>query len=287
MGVRIVTDSTAYLPSEVRAAHPDVIVVPLHAIIDGEEIVEGAPGSVAAVADALRAGRGVSTSRPSPQSFFNAYETAVREGATGIVSVHLSGALSATFDGARTAAEAVEIPIAVVDSRLIGMAMGYAVCAADDLARGGASLDEIVADCEARLGRSRVFFYVDSLEYLRRGGRIGAAAALLGTALSVKPILTFADGAVVVRDKVRTAGRALDRLAALALAEVASAGGDADVAIHHLDSPERVAALTDHLTPQLGAAPLVADLGAVVGAHTGPGVIAIAVTPRGALKASP
>src|SRR5664280_494679 len=130
MSVRIVTDSTAYLPRSRLDRHPDVVVVPLDVIIDGTSLVEGSPGSSERVATALRAGQTVSTSRPPPQAFLDAYAQASAQGAMAIVSVHLSAALSATCDGARTAAQQSAVPVSVIDSRIVGMGVGYALCAA-------------------------------------------------------------------------------------------------------------------------------------------------------------
>lgn len=286
MSVRIITDSTAYLPPEVLARHRDVVIVPLDVIIDGRSIVEGSAGSAELVAEALQAGRRVTTSRPSPQAFSDAYTQAAADGATELVSVHLSGALSATVDGARTAAAQADLPVRVVDSGLIGMGMGYAVCAADRAAQDGASVDEVVAVVADRVRRTSTYFYVDTLEYLRRGGRLGAASAVLGTALSVKPILTIESGGVVIRDRVRTAGRAIERLGALSLEAVAGLGGHADLAVHHVAAGNRVDAVTDWLSQRLPdtASLLVTDLGAVVGAHVGPGAVAVTISPsRGSL----
>ncbi len=286
MSVRIVTDSTAYLPADVLARHRDVVVVPLEVVIDGRSIVEGSPGSADLVAEALEAGRRVTTSRPSPQAFVDAYTQAVDEGATHLVSVHLSGALSATVDGARTAAAQMDVPVRVVDSGLIGMGMGYAVCAADRATREGATVEEVVAVVADRVRRTATYFYVDTLDYLRRGGRLGAASAMLGTALSVKPILTIESGGVVVRDRVRTAGRAIERLGALSLEAVAGLGGHADLAVHHVGGGSRVEAVTDWLGRRLPetASLLVTVLGAVVGAHVGPGAVAVTISPsRGSL----
>jgi DegV family protein with EDD domain len=130
----------------------------------------------------------------------------------------------------------------------------------------------------AAVARTTTLFYVDTLEFLRRGGRIGAASALLGTALSVKPILHMAGGEIVVRDKVRTASRALARLVDLAV----DAAGDCavDVAVHHLAAPERAADLADRLAQRLGGRlrdQYLTEIGAVVGAHVGPGMTSIVV----------
>jgi DegV family protein with EDD domain len=245
--------------------------------------VEGRDVTTADVAQALRARRvDVSTSRPTPQEFARAYRDAVEAGATGIVSIHLSRQLSGTYESATVAArDFPEGLVSVLDSRSTAMGLGFAVLAAAEAASVGAGLDAVRAAAEATVDRTRTLFCVDTLEHLRRGGRIGAAAALIGTALAVKPILEMADGAVVVKEKVRTASRALARLEALAVE--AAGDGPVDVAVHHLDAPDRAEALRADLARILDGRGrvVVSELGAAVGAHVGPGVVGVVVVPRG------
>jgi DegV family protein with EDD domain len=149
------------------------------------------------------------------------------------------------------------------------------VCAAR-AAAAGADLDEVRAAVESAMSRTATLFYVDTLDFLRRGGRIGAASALLGTALAVKPILQMVDGEVVVRDKVRTASRALARLADL-VAEFA-AMSTVDLAVQHLAAPDRALSLLDSLRGRLSIREsYLSEVGAVLGAHAGPGLVCAAV----------
>src|SRR5436305_767891 len=218
--VAVVTDSTAGLPPELVAAHR-LTVVPLSVTIAGVTGREGLDVAPADVAKALVARPvSVTTSRPSPGEFAAVYDRLLAEGAAAIVSVHLSSKLSGTCEAARVAAAGHPVRVAVVDSQSSGLGLGFCALAA----AGAGALAAAVAAARAAVARTSTFFYVDTLEYLRRGGRIGAASALLGTALSVKPILRMVDGEIVVRDKVRTASRALTRLADLA---VEAAGGAA------------------------------------------------------------
>jgi DegV family protein with EDD domain len=276
--VAVVTDSTAYLRPNVLAAH-HIGVVPVQVVIGGTSHDEGVSVSTQVVADALRDWRPVTTSRPSPEAFLQAYQAAADAGASAVVSVHLSADMSGTVTSAELAAREATLPVRVVDSRTLGMAMGFAVLTGAELAEAGASQDAVAAAVSARCAASSVFFYVDTLEYLRRGGRIGAAAALLGSALSVKPLLEMADGRIGLLEKVRTSARAVARLEEIA---VERAGGlQVDVAVHHLASAEKAAALADRLhnrIPHLRSL-LVAEVGAVVGAHVGPGMLAVAVVP--------
>ncbi|WP_213454059.1 DegV family protein [Rhizomonospora bruguierae] len=276
MPVAVVTDSTADLPPEL-CRERGVTVVPLTVVIDGAAGHEGRDVTPEHVAGALATRRAtVSTSRPAPEEFRSEYRRLIADGATGILSVHLSANLSGTYDSAAHAAAELPVPSAVVDSRSTGMGLGFPVLAAAEAAAAGADLPRVEAAAVAAAERTTTLFYVDTLDFLRRGGRIGAASALLGTALSVKPILRMGNGAIVVRDRVRTATRALARLVDLA---VESAGdGPVDVAVHHLDAPERAAALVAALTERLGARlreRFVLQIGAAVAAHTGPGLLSI------------
>jgi DegV family protein with EDD domain len=281
VSVAIVTDSTAYLPQSVVDAH-GIHVVPLHVVIAGTEFSEGVDVSTEEVAAALRAFKPVSTSRPSPQAFLDVYEKAAADGADAIVSVHISADMSSTVESAHLAAGHAPVPVHVVDSRSLGMAMGYAVVSAAELAASGASAEDVAAQASSRARASTVVFYVDTLEHLRRGGRIGAASALLGSALAIKPILGLSDGCIEPLEMVRTSTRALARLEELAAEACAAAPDGVDVAVHHLDSAARAQTLADRLGERLAgsAAVSVVELGAVVGAHVGPGTIAVAVSPR-------
>jgi DegV family protein with EDD domain len=284
VSVAIVTDSTAYLPGAVLDAH-SIRVVPLHVIVGGTEFSEGVDITTAEVAAALRAFKPVSTSRPSPQSFLDAYEKAAAGGADGIVSVHISADMSSTIESAHLAAQQSPVPVNVVDSRSLGMAMGYAVISAAELAESGASLEDVAAQAHSRAEASTVVFYVDTLEHLRRGGRIGSASAFLGSALAIKPILGLVDGHIRPLEKVRTSSRALARLEELTISAAESAGSPVDIAVHHLDSRSRAEDLAGRLrergTGEVWEGGLeVVELGAVVGAHVGPGTIAVAVSPR-------
>ena len=283
MAPAIVTDSTAYLPSAV-VAREGIRVVPLHVVIGGAEHTEGLDVSPGEVAAALREFTPVSTSRPSPQVFLETYEEAAAAGADSLVSVHISSAVSGTYEAAQLAARQSPVPVEVVDSRVLGMGLGYAVLSAVQAVGAGASAREAAEVARRRAAAATTVFYVDTLEYLRRGGRIGAASALLGSALAIKPLLTLDDGHIEPLEKVRTTSRALGRMEERAVTAATETGGDAgvDVAVQHLDSRVRAQALADRLRERLPEAHEVAlvELGAVVGAHVGPGTIGIVVSPR-------
>jgi DegV family protein with EDD domain len=281
MPVAVVTDSTAYLPAELGGRY-ELVVVPLTVVINGDSGLEGSEIAPADVARALGQRRvSVSTSRPAPAQFAAAYRGLLDAGADGIVSVHLSARLSGTFEAAQIAAADFGTRVEVVDSQTTGMGLGFAALAASTAAGQGAPLDRVRQTAVDHSAQVSTLFYVDTLEFLRRGGRIGAASALLGTALSVKPILHVQDGSIVVRDKVRTAGRALARLVDLAVD--ASGTGDVDIAVHHLGAPDRAGALADAVSMRLGDRLrdcYITEIGAVVAAHVGPGVAGVVVHRR-------
>jgi len=278
----VVTDSTASLPPKV-VAERGIVVVPLQVVIGADVLDEGSEGATPeVVAEALQEFRPVSTSRPSPSVMLEVYEQAAAEGATAVVSIHLSGDMSGTFESAQLAAREASIPVTAVDTRQVGIATGYAVLAAADVLDEGGSAQEAAEAARSRAAASSSLFYVDTLEYLRRGGRIGAAAALFGGALAVKPLLTIADGVVATHEKVRTSARALSRLEELAV--LAAEDRQVDVCVAHLASPDRAGQLTERLAERLadnlsGREVWCGELGAVLGAHVGPGMLAVCVAP--------
>jgi len=275
--VAVVTDSTASLPATLVEQH-GVLVVPLQVVIGTRSLDEGetTPGTVAA---ALRDRQSVSTSRPSPHVLLDAYQRAAKDGAEAVVSVHLSAEVSGTFESAQLAAQDAPLPVETVDSRQVGMGTGFAVLAAIATREGGADAPAVAAAARERGGRTTTLFYVHTMEYLRRGGRLGTAAALLGSALAVKPLLQVESGRIVPLEKVRTSTRALSRLEDLAVDCAAQA--NVDVAVHHLANLERAETLAEHLReriPALGGL-YVSEVSAVVGAHVGPGMLAVVVSP--------
>jgi DegV family protein with EDD domain len=286
--VAVVTDSTAYLPDELVSEF-GIDVVPLYVVLAGRSGREGREIGPADVARALAArGQSVSTSRPTTGDFVAAYRRALDAGADRIVSIHLSADLSGTWDAARMAASQVgEHIVTVVDSRATAMGMGFAVLAAARAAAAGADAAAVTATARETAAATRTFFVVDTLEHLRRGGRIGAAAAVLGSALAVKPVLHVLDGRVVPLEKVRTSARALHRLVQRAVEEAGD--GPVSVAVHHLAAAERAERLAAEIKERLPALQelYVSELGAAIGAHVGPGAVGIVVAPSRKQSAEP
>lgn len=277
--VAIVTDSTAYLPQQTMERH-GITAVPLTVVIGDRAFEEGTEISARSLALALQKRRSVTTSRPSPEVFAAAYRAAAEAGATGIVSLHLSSEFSGTYDAAVLAARDAPVPVRVVDTGMVAMAMGFCALSAVEAADAGGTVDEAVAAAEKRAAGTSAYFYVDTLDYLRRGGRIGAAQALLGSALAVKPLLELDGGRIEMLEKVRTASKAIARLEEI-VAERAQARS-VDIAVHHLAAPERAERLAGRLRERLpGLAELhVSEVGAVIGAHTGPGLLGVVVSPH-------
>jgi DegV family protein with EDD domain len=280
--IALVTDSTACLSAE-TAFDYGVTAVPLEVIVRGAPHSEADPATGALLVTALRAHETATTSRPSPEDFAAAYRAAAVRGAEGVVSLHISAELSATLESAELAARDAPIPVRVLDSRTIGMALGFAVLAAAEAGRDGEHDLDAVADVAAkRSATASAFFYVDTLEYLRRGGRIGSARALLGSALAMKPLLHVADGRVEPLEKVRTSAKAIARLEEIAAERAGGDGSSVEIAVQHLDAAERADALAARLRDRLPGLTgvTVCEVGAVIGAHVGPGVLGVVVSPR-------
>jgi DegV family protein with EDD domain len=281
--VAVVTDSTATVPAAL-AEERGIVVVPMQVVVGAKAYRDGVDpeASPENVAAALKEYLPVSTSRPSPAALLEVYEQAAAAGAEEIVSVHVSAEVSATYESALLAAKDAPVQVHAVDSRQIGAGTGYAALAAAEVAAAGGDGHEAAAAARRRAEETTTLFYVDTLEFLRRGGRVGAAAALIGSALAVKPILQIADGRIAPLEKVRTAGRALARLEELAVA----AAGDREVAVtvSHLAARSTAQSLADSLAERLadrlgGREVRVCEVPAVVGAHVGPGLVGVTIAP--------
>jgi DegV family protein with EDD domain len=281
--VAVVTDSTATLPGSVAQEH-GIVVVPLQVVVGAKAYEDGVDpeASPENIAAALKEYLPISTSRPSPAALLEVYEHAAKEGAEEIISVHVSGEVSATFESALLAAKESPVRVHAVDSRQIGAGTGYAALAAAEVVAGGGDGHDAAEAARRRAEDTVTLFYVDTLEYLRRGGRVGAAAALIGSALAVKPILQIVDGRIAPLEKVRTAGRALARLEELAVSSAGDRG--VEVTVSHLAglsaAETLAAALGDRLADNLGGTDVrVCEVPAVVGAHVGPGLVGVTIAP--------
>jgi DegV family protein with EDD domain len=281
--VAVVTDSAAALPADwvtEFSADGRLAVVPMPVMAGAEIYGEGEDDIAETIAVALASGKPVKTSRPSPGQFEHAYRAAIERGFRSVVSIHISGALSGTVDAARLAAERVGIPVEIVDSRTVGMAQGMGVQGAVVAAADGRTAAEVKAFAQDRLDRTKVYFYVPSLEQLRRGGRIGAAASLWGTMFSIKPILAVEDGRIIPLEKVRSAAKAIARLEEIVAGDAsARPAGQARLAVHHFGNQAEAQELARRLAVALPACPpaQITALPAVLAAHAGLGVLAVIV----------
>jgi DegV family protein with EDD domain len=281
--VAVVTDSTATLPVAL-ADDLGIVVVPMQVVVGAKAYRDGVDpeASPENIAAALKEYLPVSTSRPSPAALLEVYEQAAAGGADEVVSVHVSAEVSATYESALLAAKESPVPVHAVDSRQIGAGTGYAALAAAAAAAAGGDGREAAEAARRRAEDTVTLFYVDTLEYLRRGGRVGAAAALIGSALAVKPILQIVDGRIAPLEKVRTAGRALARLEELAVA--AATDRPVAVTVSHLAGLANAQALAGSLTVRIadglgGREVRVCEVPAVVGAHVGPGLVGVTIAP--------
>lgn len=279
--IAVVTDSAASLrPSDLEAWGEGLRVVPMPVMIDEQIFTEGYDDVATALAHGLATGARVSTSRPAPGVFARLYRELAQAGFEGIVSIHLSGGLSGTADAARVASAEVACDVRVVDTATVGMAEGFAVLDAAAAAAEGSDADA-VEEAARRGGAGTINFVVPSLEQLRRGGRITLAASVLGTLLSVKPILTVTDGKIEIREKARSTSRAIDRVVELSrqsAREAESARGDKPlIAVHSYGSGEQGRELAHELAAYAQGDVVLVDLPAVLAAHTGAGVVAVVV----------
>ncbi|MFD1146073.1 DegV family protein [Saccharothrix hoggarensis] len=276
--VAIVTDSTACLPPQLTEKL-GVTVAQIQIRI-GDWVDDEARVPVPKLVDALRDGHvDVATAPPDPGAFFWAYADAAASGVDAIVSLHVSTGLSRTVEAARQAAAQSQVPVHVVDTQTCGMSLGYAVVAAATVAAAGGDVNRVVSAARHSVSRSSELIYVDTLEYLQRGGRIGRATALLGSALSMKPLLTVADGQITPLDKVLGAERAVRKLVDIA---VKRAGREAvDIAVEHFDAAERARSVLDQLRAKLPNVRrfLVTEVSSAIGAHVGPGALGVTVSP--------
>jgi DegV family protein with EDD domain len=274
--VAVVTDSTACLPAGL-AGRSGILVVPLRVVADGMSADDGPSALSGELGAEVGRGARLSTASPAPERFAAAYAAAAAAGAAAVVSVHVSASLSGTVGSARLAAGDAPVPVRVVDSRSLGMGLGFAALSAAQAAQAGGRLDDVAAAASARSAGLRSFFVLDTLDRLSAGGRLDPSG--LGGVLTVRPLLHLAGGRVEVLEKLRTPSAAARRMEEAA-AEYA-AGRAVDVAILYLGRPERGRALAGRLEQLIPAARhrFLTEAGAVIRAHTGPGMLGVVVAP--------
>jgi DegV family protein with EDD domain len=275
-GVRVVTDSACDLP-EALAVEMGIEIVPLTVRFGDDEYVDRRDLSPAEFwAKANNSALLPETAAPSPGAFEDAYRRLAADGADGIVVVTISRELSATGQAAELAAKAVaaDIAVQVVDSRFVSMGQGLIALGAARLAQAGKGMDDVAGAATDLIPRTRVYAAIDTLENLKKGGRIGGAQALLGSMLSIKPIIEVKDGKVEPESRQRTRSKALAYLAG----KVREQPRLEQLAVLNGNAPD----IDEFVDMLAGVAPdgelIVGDVGAVIGAHSGPRVIGVAFT---------
>ncbi len=284
MSIRIVTDSTADLPAEVASRH-QIEVVPLGVLFGDEELRDGVDISAEAFLTRLQSESQLpTTSQPSAGAFRAVYERLAAGGATEILSIHVSSKLSGTLESARQGASGLDVRVVHVDSGFASLALGLGVIAAAQAVERGATLDEARRLTEDQFGRTHCFLVLDTLEYLRRGGRIGRARELVGTLLKVKPILSLENGEVVEVARARTRAKAIEEALRRA-SELRPIEQTMTVDTTTPDDFEYVASRLRSIAPD---APTVTGMiGPTVGVHVGPGTVGFAVVSAAAQDPSP
>ncbi len=279
MTTRIVTDSTADLPAELIERY-GIAVVPLSILFGDEELLDGVDITSEQFFKRLaRESTLPTTSQPSPAAFQSVYERLRDEGATEILSIHVSSKLSGTLQSARQGCEGVSgIRFRHVDSGTVSLALGMGVLASARAIEDGGSMEAARAAAEDMFGRTHLFFLVETLEYLRRGGRLSRGGEIVGTLLKVKPILSVENGELVAIARVRTRAKAIEDL----LQRVTALRPITHCAAIHATTPDDLKYLVDRID---GIAPdaqvLTARITSVLGVHSGPGVLGVAVVAQG------
>lgn len=278
MAIKIVTDSTSYIPEEFINKY-DISVVSLNVIMNGESIREVDLDNETFYSKMEESTEIPSSSQPSPDEIYNTFENIIKEG-NSIVGIFISSDMSGTVSSANLIKNMLleKYPTAhieIVDSRSNCMQMGYVAIEAAKAAAAGKSMEEVIDVCTSVINNSRFLFTPDTLDYLKKGGRIGGASALLGTLFQIKPILTVCDGKTTVFTKVRTKKKAVDTLVTTLINDLQGKelGG---VIVHHINCQDEGLSLAAKIKKQLGVDVQIDTIGPIIGLHVGPGSIGVA-----------
>ncbi|MDY7039330.1 MAG: DegV family protein [Chloroflexota bacterium] len=278
--IKIATDSTAYLPEEVIQRY-GINVIPLNVLFGEQLYKEGRDMSYEEFYQMLAQAEELpTTSQPAVGECVDFYSELVRDGSE-LISIHIGSGISGTVDSALSACrELPQARISVVDSLSTSMGLELMVVSAAEAVAAGKSHEEVVAMLERMVRDTRLFFVVDTLEYLQKGGRIGGAAALVGTLLNVKPILHLKDGLIEPLSKVRTKRKAVGHLLDLMTEDLGS-GEPVRVVVGHAVTPKEGQALLEEARSRLNCtASSLSQIGPVIGTHVGPGSLGLAVCPE-------
>ena len=275
--VRIVTDSTAYMPANTLEKYPFIDIVPLTVNFSDIDIVDWTKNNEIFVENLKKSKNTPTTSKPSPQQFIDVFKPAVEEGQE-VVCINISANLSGTMESALAAAREVDKEkIHVIDSKLTAGPLEFLVEEAAELAAQGKTAEEIVDRVKSSINRTQIIFSPATLEYLKKGGRIGGAQAFIGTIMNIKPILHINDdGRVDALDKVRTAKKAYKRM-------IDEVPADAEkVEVCHLMAREEAEKFREQIKEKVSVSDIeIVELGPVISVHAGPGVIGVIFRSKG------
>lgn len=278
MSIKIITDSTSYIPKEYIEKY-NINVISLNVTIGNNSRRELDIDNIFFYNEMNASNDIPKSSQPAPEEMLSTFENLVKEGHS-ILGIFLSSSMSGTYSNANMIKNMVlenypNANIHIIDSKTNCMQMGFAVIEAARTASNGKSIDEVINSCNRVLNNSRFLFSPDTLEYLKKGGRIGKASALLGTILQIKPILTVSNGETSIFTKVRTRKKAIDTMVETALKEIRE-NGLGDIIVHHINCEEEGLKLAKRLESKLNTNIKIQSIGPVIGLHVGPGSIGIA-----------
>ena len=278
MAIKIVTDSTSYIADEYIKKY-DINIVSLNVIINGVSSREVDIENEVFYEDIRNSKEIPKSSQPIPNEMLNTFKEIVKDG-DSIVGIFLSSKMSGTYSNANMIKDMIledypDAEIHILDSKTNCMQMGFAVIEAARTASEGKSINEVINAANHVINNSRFLFTPETLEYLKKGGRIGGAAALFGNVLQIKPILTVVNGETSVFKKVRTRKKAIEEIVKTVLEEIESKGLG-DIVVHHINCQEDGLKLAKALENKLGKKVEIQSIGPVIGVHVGPGSIGIA-----------
>jgi len=275
--VKIVTDSTAYIPREIRA-ELNISVISLNVNFESESFKEEDTDNVSFFNKMSKSERVPVSSPPSLFDFYDVFESIVAAG-DSMLGIFISSEMSKTYSTALMAKKMVltnypEAVMEIIDSRLNCMAMGFAVLAAARAAKNGLNFDQVMERAHEVIKKNHFLFVPETLDYLKKGGRIGGAAALLGQLLQIRPVLTIIDGKIAVHGKVRTQAKAVENIVDHLYKDVRRKGLG-EVVVHHINCEEEGSRLARLIEEKLTTNVSVASIGPVIGLHAGPGTIGV------------
>ncbi len=279
MGIKVVTDSTSYIPKELIKKY-DITVVSLGVVMDNVSYKEVEIDNDDFYKKLEQLNNIPTSSQPSIDDLYNSFDKIISEGDDAI-GIFISSEMSGTYSTCNQVVKAMimdkypNAKMKVIDSRSNCMEMGYAVLAAAKLAKEGKLMEEVVEVAKNIIGRSRFLFIPDTLEYLKKGGRIGGASALFGKLLQIKPILTVEDGKTTVFDKVRTKQKAIMRMIGKVEEDIKN-NKLGELIVHHINCEEEGMALQKKVKEVLGVDAVIQCIGPVIGCHVGPKTVGIA-----------